>query len=103
MLMASGMSYYELDDEATAIECWARACLALTTIILLKGWRGLRAVRARVGAFMSVFRVCFDVRHIPSHDHDHDGKYLLISKVCPLFSQIHGTLPTSHMRTSPVG
>jgi len=35
--MASGVSCYELDDEATVAECWARACPTLTTIILPKG------------------------------------------------------------------
>ena len=35
--MASGESRYELDDEATVAECWARACPTLTTIILPKG------------------------------------------------------------------
>ena len=36
-LIASGASYYELDDEATVAEQWARACPTLTTIILPKG------------------------------------------------------------------
>jgi hypothetical protein len=35
--MASGESRYELDDEATVAEQWARACPTLTTIILPKG------------------------------------------------------------------
>ena len=35
--MASGASCYELDDEATVAEQWARACPTLTTIILPKG------------------------------------------------------------------
>jgi hypothetical protein len=35
--MASGASRYELDDEATVAERWARACPTLTTIILPKG------------------------------------------------------------------
>jgi len=35
--MASGESRYELDDEATVAERWARACPTLTTIILPKG------------------------------------------------------------------
>ena len=35
--MASGESRYELDDEATVAERWARACQTLTTIILPKG------------------------------------------------------------------
>jgi len=36
MFMASGVSCYELDDEATVAEQWARACPALTTITLPK-------------------------------------------------------------------
>ena len=35
--IASGASCYELDDEATVAEQWARACPTLTTIILPKG------------------------------------------------------------------
>jgi hypothetical protein len=35
--MASGVSRYELDDEAKVAEHWARACPTLTTIILPKG------------------------------------------------------------------
>ncbi|KAI0300673.1 hypothetical protein B0F90DRAFT_397693 [Multifurca ochricompacta] len=35
--MASGASCYELSDEATVAEHWARACPTLTTIILPKG------------------------------------------------------------------
>ena len=37
MFMASGVSRYELHDEATVAERWARACPTLTTIILPKG------------------------------------------------------------------
>jgi len=35
--IASGSSCYQLDDEATVAEQWARACPTLTTIILPKG------------------------------------------------------------------
>jgi hypothetical protein len=35
--IASGASCYEIDDEATVAERWARACPTLTTIILPKG------------------------------------------------------------------
>jgi hypothetical protein len=35
--IASGASCYELEDEATVVEQWARACPTLTTIILPKG------------------------------------------------------------------
>ena len=35
--IASGASCYELEDEATVAEQWARACPTLTTIILPKG------------------------------------------------------------------
>ena len=35
--MASGVSRYELDDEATVAERWARACPTPTTIVLPKG------------------------------------------------------------------
>jgi len=35
--IASGASCYELDDEATVAEKWARACPTLSTIILPKG------------------------------------------------------------------
>jgi hypothetical protein len=37
MFMASGASCYELNDEATVAEQWARACPMLTAIILPKG------------------------------------------------------------------